>query len=46
IGMKIADVRYMHKLSRALISMQSEWAKLLLAGGIGWLIAYSTAGGR
>jgi hypothetical protein len=46
IGMKIADVRYVHKLSRTLISMQNEWAKLILAGVFGWLVAYATTGAK
>ena len=46
IWMKIGDVRYMHNLSRTVISMKNEWAKLLLAGVIGGLTTYFTTGGQ
>ncbi|SDN72097.1 hypothetical protein [Polaromonas sp. JS666] len=46
LRMKVGDVRYQYRLSRALLSMQNEWGKLLLAGLIGWLVAYVTGAGK
>lgn len=46
IGMKIGDVRYQYRLSHALLSMQNEWGKLLVAGLVGWLVAYVTGAGK
>ena len=46
IGMKMGDVRFLYKTSRAFISMKSEWGKLLAAGLIAWLVAYLTTSAK
>lgn len=46
IHMRLSDIRYQYKLSRSLISMQNEWAKILVAVALAWAIGYFTGSAK
>lgn len=46
ISMKIGDIRYRYKLSRSLLGMQNEWAKIILAAIAALAIGYLTGSGK
>lgn len=46
ICMKLSDIRYQYKLSRSLISMQNEWAKIFAAGVLAGIVGYFTGSAK
>lgn len=44
--MKIGDIRYKYMLSRSLLGMKNEWAKIIFAAIIAWAIGYNTSYGK
>jgi hypothetical protein len=44
--MKIGDIRYRYMLSRSLLSMKNEWAKIIFVTIIGWAIGYNSSYGK
>lgn len=46
ISMKVGDIRYKYKVSRSLLGMQNEWAKLIFAALTAWAVGYLTGLGK